>query len=118
MLDEVKKMNSSISEIDLKSKTVLGIFIRVASDYYLLNEYRRLNNGSNPVIPPNSKWSKKLRNLVFHELSEQGKEIINKSNVIAPPFAHVNSFMYEPLIDVGTETLFDVANELILINNL
>ena len=118
LLDEVKKMNSSISEIDLKSKTVLSIFIRVASDYYLLNEYRRLNNGSNPVIPPNSRWSKNLRNLVFPQLSEQGKEIINKSNVIAPPFAHVNSFMYEPLIDVGTETLFDVANELILINNL
>lgn len=118
LLDEVKKMNSPISEIDLKSKTVLGIFIRVASDYYLLNEYRRLNNGCNPIIPPNSRWSNKLKNLVYPQLSARGKEIIDKSIVVAPPFAHVNSFMYEPLIDVGTETLFDVANELILINNL
>lgn len=111
-------MDFTISETDLKSKTVLGIFIRVASDYYLLNEYKRVNNGSEPVIPLNSRWSNQLRKLIYSHLSSQGKEIINKSNVIAPSFAHVNSFMYEPLIDVGIETLLKVASELIEINNL
>lgn len=117
LVDEVKKIKVAIPETDLKTKTLLGIFIRVASDYYLLNEYRRIKE-TDPVVSSETNWSNYLRKEIFSHLSPEGQEIINRSIVIAPPFAHVNCFMYEPLIDVGTEILLSTAKELIRINSL
>ena len=42
-------------------------------------------------------------------LSIEEKAFVVRANVVAPSYVHANSFMYEPLIDVGAETLKSIA---------
>lgn len=118
LISEVKSMKIPIKESDIQKKIILGLFIRLASDYLLLNKYRINNSGMNPIIATGSNWTKQLKKLAYKYLSNDEQRVFNRAITVAPSFIHVNSFMYEPLIDVGSEKLLNIAQELILLNSL
>lgn len=118
LVQETKNITSPVVESDIKKKIILGLFIRLASDYFLLNNYKTNNGGANPIITPGQNWTKQLKRLALHYLTVDEKKLYDRAVTVAPSFIHVNSFMYEPLIDVGSEKLLSIAHELILANSL
>jgi hypothetical protein len=116
LINEVKSIVSPVVESDIQKKILLGMFIRLSSDYLLLTKYRINNGGNDPIIQTGSNWTKKLKLLAYSYLDDEEKKLYNRAVTVAPSFVHVNSFMYEPLIDVGSEKLLIIANELITLN--
>lgn len=51
-------------------------------------------------------------NSIKESIPDHIKIIIQTEQTIAPSFIHVNSFMFEPLIDVGTEKLIESARNI------
>jgi hypothetical protein len=50
------------------------------------------------------------------DLTSKESSIVQTAMTIAPSFIHLNSFMYEPLIDVGGEKMIEIAKKLISLN--
>jgi len=118
LINEIKALRSPIVESDIRTKLLLGLFIRLASDFLLLNKYRSNNSGANPVISVGSNWTKQLKKQAYSYLSIDEKKLFDRAITVAPSFIHVNSFMYEPLIDVGSEKLLAISREMITANSL
>lgn len=118
LIRHVKSISSPIAENDIKLKIIFGLFIRLATDYFLLDKYRNNNSGTDPIIAPGSNWTRKLKSLSIMYLSPDEKKLLDRASTVAPSFVHVNSFMYEPLIDVGSEKLLSISQELIIANSL
>ncbi|AUD63402.1 hypothetical protein BK010_07280 [Tenericutes bacterium MO-XQ] len=118
LIQEVKTISSPVVESDIKKKIILGLFIRLASDFFLLEKYKSNNGGADPAISSGSNWTKQLKKLSLQYLTVEEKRLYDRAVTVAPSFIHVNSFMYEPLIDVGSEKLLSIAQELIIVNSL
>ena len=84
---------------------------RIFSDKYLYKEYIKVN-GSNPSFDDNTNFPTKIYNSIKESLPDHIKIIIQTAQTIAPSFIHVNLFMFEPLIDVGTEKLIKSARNI------
>jgi len=118
LVQQVKNLTNPVNESDIKQKIILGLFIRLGSDYFLLNKYKINNGGAAPIITPGSNWTKQLKKMSIIYLTSEEKKLLDRSLTVAPSFVHVNSFMYEPLIDVGSEKLLSISHELLVANSL
>ena len=60
-------------------------------------------------------------NLVFFKrnsiLSQKVLDIIDEVQISTPEFIHGNAFMYEPLVDIEADYLFEIYNAIKKINN-
>lgn len=89
---------------ELKDKIILSIAIRLKTEEFLIEEIKK--NDSN--------WKNDIKNNQTVELIKQWKKInknpqneiiINKVNLMTPENIHLNSFMYEPIIDICSRKL-------------
>lgn len=105
---------SPINEIDLEYKILKGMYCRVFLERYLFKKYvqktgskPRLKKGNNALQNTNLLFEKCAKRNVLTE-NELNKCL--EINIICPAYVHVNSFMYEPLVDVGSEALDDAVS--------
>lgn len=101
---EAKRIRPNMPETDLPSKLVLALFIRMSCERMMVERVI----GASLALPSNlTVYSRTLQKLAIeHRLvSEEEKEIIEESLLIGDSFAHMNSFLDAPLIDVGPEQL-------------
>jgi hypothetical protein len=86
LLVEVKKiiLDKKLDETNLVEKVILAIFLRIFSE-----------------------MSKKGK----IKCSESINPLINRIKVISSNIIHINSFMYEPLIDVSIDEIKKVSNK-------
>ena len=104
--------SAAINETNLQEKVVLGIFIRLFTDKYMWNKYVE-KYGIDPEVSDVKNQSRYLYNLISNDIDENKKSILLTAFTIAPSFVHINSFMFEPLIDVGTEKLIDISKKVL-----
>ncbi len=99
-------VSTRISETDIEDKITLGLYLRLFLERFLYHKYKDATTLEPPVVNPLSR-TKELIDLVKTNvaLSQDEEEMIEGINVICPSYVHINSFMYEPLIDVGSEKL-------------
>jgi len=108
LLSECNALPSSpITEKELDKKLFLGISLRVLSEkllYKIIDE-----NGGILTFTDNEMYNKGrvMYNRAEPYLNDEEKEKIIEINVISPSYAHANSFMYEPLIDVSADKLVE-----------
>lgn len=95
---------SNIKETNLEDKIVVGLYLRIFLERFLTKRYID-STRNNPTITDNHRRTRELYTQCEPYLSQEEKEIIETINVVCPPYVHVNSFMYEPLIDVGGDEL-------------
>ena len=120
----IKKLNdvtisllySQVNETDLENKIAIGLYIRIFLERFLSKRYLS-ETGTNPTINNPRNSFLELKNQAYPYLSNIEKAIIMEANVIAPSYVHANSFMYEPLIDVGTTSLINIARKIKLLND-
>lgn len=106
-------LNDSSEVIDLENKIVLAISIRLKTEMFIVKK-----------ISDDSYWKSITKNQSF-VLYEKFKEkfpseeseikILEQVNLMTPENIHVNSFMYEPILDMANvhlKTLYEKINNL------
>jgi len=85
--------------INLENKIVLSIAIRLKSEQYMkskITDEDFLNNiGANQTWKLLKKYEEEFNN------EKENLEILKRVNLITPENIHINSFMYEPILDMG-----------------
>ena len=114
-------LNDNSDEINLENKIVLSIAIRLKAEEYMINRI-----GDEEFIQSISGDQTKVLVDKIKELYPEDIQIINKMDQIAimtPENIHLNSFMYEPLLDISDNHLkvlykdIKILNESILIDS-
>lgn len=104
--DEITGEN--ITSINLHYNLILAMAARIYAEKYmkanLSDEEIAIAKSSNSV------FTRKLFELIKEKegIPESNLELLDEVNLITPEHIHVNSFMYEPLLDIG----FDEVKEL------
>ncbi|MDR2578068.1 MAG: hypothetical protein LBC70_04540 [Chitinispirillales bacterium] len=110
-----KICTDTTQKMELEDKIILSIAIRLKAEKYMIN---RISDSTFIVgIKKNQTYelTEKYKTLFFEE-----KEIIrllDKVNLMTPENIHINSFMYEPILDMSNEhlkMLYDKVSALLL----
>lgn len=110
----IKICNSSTEEIILENKIILSMAIRLELEKFL-KQLLVSNNISLECDGVQTRiWSERAK--LF--LSEEESKIIDEVNLMTPESIHLNSFMYEPIIDMSDWALKQLYKEVLNLNGL
>lgn len=98
---------NSIDEINLENKIVLSIAIRLLAEQYLISVLPEVNLESINSCQT-SRLIKEFRNT---QPCLELLQTFDKVSLMTPENIHLNSFMYEPLIDTSVYHLVSLYNE-------
>ena len=92
-------------EVSLENKLVISIAARIEIENFMKAKIIE-HEGTCPDAENNQtrEWFNKSKQY----LTDNEKEIIEEINLITPESIHLNSFMYEPLIDISSWNLIEV----------
>ncbi|GMQ63521.1 hypothetical protein [Vallitalea maricola] len=114
LLSEVAEqiVNHETNSINIENKIVLSIAIRHMAEKYMIN---RINN--NELVNGITRdQTRNLRNMInFNKDNPEDikiEEIIERVLIITSENIHINSFMYEPIVDMSLEELINLYNSL------
>jgi hypothetical protein len=101
--------------VELENKIVLSMAIRLKSECYLVRE-----------INDNAFWTSITKNQTYelikrfkNDFATRANEIalLDQINLMTPENLHLNSFMYEPILDMANDHLKQLYNDTKLILN-
>lgn len=115
IIDFIKKVSEDIAndpcvdEIALENKLVLSIGIRLLAEEYMINKI----NDNNFVRGITSNQTRTLITKFYEKFSTETEaiHILGRVNLMTPENIHVNTFMYEPLIDMSVVHLIDLFKD-------
>jgi len=102
--------------INLENKIVLSIAIRLKAEEFMKSKItdedflRDLENQKNQMWQLLKKFQEEFNN------EANNIEILKRVNLITPENIHINSFMYEPILDMGDFELRDLYDEVKRLN--
>jgi energy-coupling factor transporter ATP-binding protein EcfA2 len=110
IFEEADNCLSAIQGINLEHKIVMSIAIRIKAEQFMKAKItdQSFLNGLDGTL--NQTW------ILFKKYEEEFNnekefiDILKKVNLITPENIHVNSFMYEPILDMGDTELRDLYN--------
>lgn len=114
IFDEAKKIiNDDNLGINIKNKILLSIAIRLKAEMFM---FSRLNVDELEI---NSNQTRKLYKYFKKDFPEEynSLEILEKVNMMTPENIHINSFMYEPILDMDDFYLKDLYKNVLGLNN-
>lgn len=100
------------------NKMFISQWIRIFSEKLIYNFWIKKDNPTKDQIKQmlkNPKWVNCLINAWKTDdcwKNSNQKNIYERARIISPPFSHVNSFMFEPLIDMNINELLSIAKEI------
>ena len=112
--DVLKEECSNIKDEKLESKIILSIVIRLLAEDFMItklgDDYCLKNIQKNQTFELFKQYKKK------HEQDMQFRNdaaitILEKVNLMTPENIHLNSFMYEPILDMGIDELKTLYTE-------
>ena len=100
-----KNISKDCDDISLENKLILSIATRLKAEKYLKSVIIE-KEGCCPDSNSNQtrEWSEKAKPYLMNN----ERALIDEINLITPETIHLNSFMYEPLIDVSIWSLKDI----------
>lgn len=104
-----------IKETNLEAKITIGLFIRLFLERYLFLLIKK-HGGSLPTDDNKYTFTHTLIKNAQPYLKPEEKRSVTSANLASPSYLHANSFMYEPLIDVGFNDLVESATWLLNVN--
>jgi energy-coupling factor transporter ATP-binding protein EcfA2 len=97
-------------DVELESKVILSIGIRLKAEEFMIakiNDSKFVNDiSSNQTFELYSKFS-----LMFPGASDQIM-VLSQVNLMTPENIHLNSFMYEPILDMSALHLYDLYGKI------
>lgn len=111
LLEEAAKIiDDDIQSEDIEYKIVLSIAIRLKAEKYMIDRI----NDDEEIIKISKNQTRELRDLIQFDDTEEDniiQEIIEKVLIITSENIHINSFMYEPIVDMAIEELKKLYRE-------
>ena len=105
-------LSRGINETNLEEKITLGLYIRLFGERFLSKKIVA-TLGTIPSTGVYSRTKDLLNQAISLSLLTNDEiSLMIEANIVSPSYVHANSFMYEPLIDVGSKPLVKIANEL------
>lgn len=98
-------------DLTLEDKFVLSIYCRLKVEIYMKNKF--------PVecTEDSNNQTRKWFNKVKDKLKASSKDVIERTLMVSPAAIHMNSFMYEPLIDISGWELINLYNDINKLND-
>ena len=93
---------STTDEVSLDNKLVLSICIRLLAEEFL---YRVITDNIDSCEDSTSNQTREWFDLARPYMTVEEIAVIENVNLITPESIHINSFMFEPLIDISDWTL-------------
>ncbi|MCQ2909042.1 hypothetical protein JT162_07585, partial [Helicobacter pylori] len=101
--------NKDRNHIELQNKIILSMAIRLKAEEWMLN---KLNlNKLNQEFKSEKNQTRELYDSTKKELSDDEKRVIQKVLMITPENIHINSFMFEPILDTSLDHLCTLFGE-------
>lgn len=114
ILTEAERINREVTDlIHIENKIVLCIAIRLLAEKYMIN---RISDSSKTDYITGNQTRKLYELLHFNLLDAKDRkreEIIEKVLIITSENIHINSFMYEPIVDISLEEVKKLYLEVI-----
>ncbi|GAA8921649.1 hypothetical protein BTM231_05670 [Helicobacter pylori] len=97
--------NENCNHIELQNKIIFSIAIRLKAEEWMLNKL-------NKKFEPKKNQTRGLYDATKKGLSDDEKRIIQKVLMITPENIHINSFMFEPILDTSLDHLYTCFEEI------
>lgn len=104
--------DSDLNPIDLENKIVLSIAIRLLAEEYMKKKLVEVGKKEEDFATIRSNQTGELTKMYKKNCQfDSNKNIIEKVNMMTPEHIHINSFMFEPLIDISVNHLIELYKE-------
>lgn len=98
--------------LNLEDKVLLSMAIRLQAEVFLTNELRMLKNDANYWCQGKNQYGKLMEEYNRLEASAPAMRTLEKIRITVSSNIHLNSFMYEPILDLTIEHLINLYNEI------
>jgi hypothetical protein len=103
--------HGQLNEINLESKVVLAMTIRLIAESFMENGLRARE--ANPINGKN-RFGKLYDAFRKQNLgTDTDRALLNKVSLMTPEQIHLNSFMYEPLVDMSVQSLHELYKNVV-----
>ena len=112
--DEIEA-GRELHELFIEDKIVLSVAIRITADKYLKKELLAAGKTEEEIHVTDNQTSKWIK--MYKKLNPPRDCLVTveKVSMMTPEFIHLNSFMYEPLVDMSVWHLVDLYKEVKLL---
>lgn len=101
--------DATINEVLLENKIVLSIAIRLKAEMYMIN---KINNKNITDNIEQNQTRELMNNMNFNMANgKEIKAVLEEVLIMTSENIHINSFMYEPIIDMSVEYLIKLYNK-------
>jgi hypothetical protein len=102
--------------INLEDKVLLSIAARILSEVYMTNKIRELQCDESYWFAGRNPFGSLINELSKIEPEHPSLVVLEQVNVTVSSNIHINSFMYEPILDLGIENLISLYKSVCDIN--
>ena len=99
--------------LNLEDKVLLSIAVRIKAEIFLIGELRKLKGEPNFWCEEESQFRHLIKEYSSLTASLKNKQSLEKVGITVSSNIHLNSFMYEPILDLTIEHLITLYSEII-----
>lgn len=104
----------NVEKIEIESKLILSMAIRLKAELYMKNKIvSNLPDGNNIIREIYSKKSQSGRMLATYKahINDSSMNTLELVAMMTPENIHINSFMFEPILDMSLKHLYDLYQD-------
>lgn len=99
--------------LNLEDKVLLSIAIRMQSEMFIINEMRKLKGDDNYWCQSNNQFGALIKLYTKELPASNAVKTLEKVSITVSSNIHLNSFMYEPILDLTIEHLIALYSEVL-----
>lgn len=103
--------SSSHDGLKLEDKVLLSMAIRMKAEIFLINELRIMKGDPSYWCQSSNQFGKLIKEFSSLVASSPSLRILEKVSITVSSNIHLNSFMYEPILDLTIEHLISLYND-------
>lgn len=97
--------------LNLEDKVLLSIAIRMQAEIFMISELRKLKGDTNYWCQSENQFGVLIKEFSTLASSSYAIRTLEKVSITVSSNIHLNSFMYEPILDLTIEHLINLYNE-------
>lgn len=103
--------DAAVDEVLIENKIVLSMACRLKTEQYLKRQLLAAGLTEPNLVVTSTQTAEWTKLLKCHCPNDPKKDVIEQVNMMTPEIIHINSFMYEPLIDLSVHHLIELYRE-------
>jgi hypothetical protein len=106
---------SDIEKLEIENKLILSMAIRLKAEWYMINKIKTdVQNGTEIISDIYSKKNQSARLIKTYKqyINDEAMNILEIVAMITPENIHINSFMFEPILDMSLKQLYDLYQKI------